>query len=104
MRNKLIIAVACGLATLIASIPAEARINQRQAKQQQRIARGIAGGSLTAGEAARLERQQVKINRYEARNRADGGGLNRNERNRINHMQNRASQNIFNQKHDAQRR
>lgn len=104
MRNTLIIAAACGFAAFAAATPAEARVNQRQAQQQQRIANGISTGRLTAAEAARLETQQARIARYEARNRADGGGLNRAERARINQLQDRASHTIYRQKHNAQRR
>jgi hypothetical protein len=105
MRTRFTLAaIACSVGVLTAAIPAEARINQRQNHQQQRIADGIARGSLTAHEAVRLEKQQAHIARYEARNRADGGGLDRHERVRIERMQDRASHNIFRQKHDAQRR
>ena len=103
MRNQ-IIAALCGLATIATAIPAEARVNQRQDRQQQRIAKGISNGSLNAREAVRLERSQAHIARFEARNRADGGGLNFNERARIEALQDRASKRIFAQKHDAQRR
>jgi hypothetical protein len=95
---------ACALAVLTTAMPAEARINQRQNHQQQRIANGISKGNLTAREAVRVERQQANIARYEARSRADGGGLNFNERARIEALQDRASRTIRNQKHDAQRR
>jgi hypothetical protein len=95
---------ACALAVLATAMPAEARINQRQNHQQQRIANGISKGSLTAREAVRLEQQQTRIARYEARSRADGGGLNFNERARIETLQDRSSRTIRNQKRDAQRR
>jgi hypothetical protein len=97
-----IAAFACGVAALGLALPADARINQRQNRQQHRIAAGINNGSLTAREAARLEHQQAHISRYEARSRADGGGLDARERVRIEHMQDRASRNIHRQKHDAQ--
>ncbi len=102
--NKLqLLAIAtCGVAAVATALPANARINQRQQHQQHRIAKGIQNGSLTAHEAVHLERQQVRIARYEARSRADGGGLNFNERARIEAMQDRASRNIRRQKHDAQ--
>jgi hypothetical protein len=105
MRIKFIIAAtACSIAALATTAPAFARINQRQTHQQQRIASGVRSGALTAREAVRVERQQVRIARYERQSRADGGGLNFNERARIEHMQDRASHTIYNQKHDAQRR
>lgn len=103
MRKQIGIAAAVGmLAALATAVPAEARINQRQNHQQVRIANGISKGSITAREAVRLESQQVRIARYEARSRADGGGLNRAERIRIEAKQDRASRNIYRQKHDGQ--
>lgn len=104
MRKTLIFAAICSLATMSAAVDAKSRINQRQDFQQHRIARGINSGSLTAREAARLERNQAHIARYEARSRADGGGLNRTERARIETMQDRANHRIYRQKHDGQRR
>jgi hypothetical protein len=104
MRTKFILAaIAASLTTVAAATPAEAGINQRQAKQQQRIETGIANGSLTAREVNRLQRQQGRISAYEARSRADGNGLTRKERLRIKAMQDRASANIYRQKHNAQR-
>ena len=103
MRTPIIFAALLGLAALAAA-PAEARINQRQAHQQHRIARGVASGQLTARETYRLERQEARIAAYEARSRADGGGLSPGERARIAHMQNRESRRIYRQRHDAQHR
>jgi hypothetical protein len=98
-------AVLLGVAALgLAAQPAEARINQRQGHQQQRIDHGIRTGQLTPREAARLERQQVAIARYEARSRADGPGLTRTERIRLERMQDRASRSIYRQRHDRQGR
>jgi hypothetical protein len=104
MLKKLTLAAAlCGTAALAAA-PAEARISQRQGHQQQRIHQGVKSGSLTAHETYRLERQQAHIATYEARNRADGGGLSAAERVRLEHMQDRSSRAIYHQKHDAQGR
>ncbi len=105
MRTTKIVlaAVAASLATVAVAAPPEARINQRQAKQQARIDKGIANGSLTAKEVNRLQRQQGHIAAYEARSRADGPGMTKAERYRIEQMQDRASKNIYHQKHDRQR-
>lgn len=103
MRTIVLFAAMLGAAALAAA-PAQARINQRQAHQQHRIARGVASGQLTAREAYRLERQEGRIAAYEARSRADGGGLNARERARIEHMQDRESRRIYRQRHDAQHR
>ncbi len=92
------------VAAFVIATPAQANVNKRQAHQQQRIAKGISNGSLTAREAAGLERQQANIARYEARNRTDGQGLDRRERAHLRAMQDRASRNIHHQRHDGQRR
>jgi hypothetical protein len=105
MRIQFAFAAVIGtLAALSLSVPAEAQINKRQNQQQQRIAKGISSGRLTAREAARLEQQQARIDRVEGRSRASGRGINRTERARINRMQNHASHSIRRQKHDRQRR
>jgi hypothetical protein len=81
------------------------RIQQRGENQQRRIATGVASGSLTAAEAARLERREARLNREIARDRRDSGGrLTPAERRRVNRAQNRLSRQIYRQKHDAQRR
>ncbi len=104
MRTRTLLAfLTAGLSTVAMAVPAEARINQRQSNQQVRIDRGVTNGSLTARETNRLQRQQGHISAYEARSRADGNGLNRAERLRIEAMQDRASANIYRQKHDRQR-
>ena len=103
MRTRFIFAAAIGVAA-IAAVPAEARINQRQAHQQERIWRGVANGQLTARETYRLERQEARIAAYEARSRADGGGLSARERVRLEHMQDRESRRIHRQRHDRQGR
>ncbi len=100
MRHTKIIAALCGIAALSAAIPAEARINQRQDRQQARIAKGVNNGNLTARETAGLAKQQAKISAYEARSRADGPGLTAVERARIEKRQDRASKSIRRQKHD----
>ncbi|HST37726.1 MAG TPA: hypothetical protein VLK25_14000 [Allosphingosinicella sp.] len=104
MRIRMFATAALGVGALAGAMPAEARINQRQGHQQQRIVRGVGSGELTARETYRLERQQAHINRYEARSRADGPGLTWRERYRLERMQDRASRNIHRQKHDGQGR
>jgi hypothetical protein len=97
--NKITLALAA-LCTLTAALPAEARINQRQDRQQHRIVKGIHNSSLTVRETAGLAKQQASIRNYERRSRADGNGLSLVERARIEHRQDRASRNIYRQKHD----
>jgi hypothetical protein len=78
-------------------------INNRERRQQNRIRQGVRSGSLTRREAARLERQQARTHRLEARAKSDGRVTAR-ERARIQARENRTSRHIYRQKHDAQRR
>jgi len=79
-----------------------ARIDHRQATQQQRINHDVASGELTRKEADRLRREQARIQKAENDALADGR-LTRNERVRIEKMQDRAGAYISTQKHDRQR-
>src|SRR3954465_13780130 len=45
---------------------------QRDVNQQQRVEQGLQSGSLSTGEAARLEREQSRIERDQARALKDG--------------------------------
>jgi len=74
-------------------------IERRDACQDQRIQNGVRDGSLTHGEANRLERGQDRINRYEARARSDGA-VTPGERSRIDGMQNRESRQIYADRHN----
>ena len=77
-------------------------INAREREQQNRITQGIRSGELTNREAARLENEQSRLDRIEARYRASGGGLTRSERIRLERDLNRTSHDIYHQKHDGQ--
>jgi len=103
-KNRLAVLVAlstCMLLGVATSAMAQAdehcrrgAINCRQENQQDRIAQGINHGSLTAAEAARLEQQEARINRQEARFRLSGDGLSPRERLQIDRELNRESRNI----------
>ena len=80
-------------------------IGQRRQDQQDRIAQGVKSGQLTAGETSRLENQQQGINReVSADKQANGGKLTGADRRAINQSQNRASRNIYRDKHNGARR
>ncbi len=96
------VAGALGLA-LAAPAMADTGIDQRQANQEQRIEQGIRSGQLTAGEAARLERGQARIERMERRALADGR-MDPREWRRIMHAQDVQSKKIHREKHDNQTR
>lgn len=78
-------------------------INSRQENQQDRIGQGIENGSLTPGEATRLERNEGRMKREEQRMRAQNGGkLTAADRAKLDQQQAHLSKQIYNQKHDAQ--
>jgi hypothetical protein len=76
-------------------------IDQRQASQEQRIDKGIASGTLNKRETRRLEKEQVAVNKAEDKAKADGT-VTKKERRHLHKMQNKASKDIYQQKHDAQ--
>ena len=78
-------------------------INWRERQERSRIRQGICSGELTRREAERLRAEQFRIRSYEARARSDGN-LSFRERYRLDHMLDRASRDIYRQKHDNQDR
>ena len=98
--------LALGATLAVASIGAFAqaatpRVDGRQHRQETRIDAGVASGELTARETRRLEKQQVHVDKVEARAKADGT-VSAGERRHLNKVQNRSSANVYKQKHDAQ--
>jgi uncharacterized membrane protein YebE (DUF533 family) len=77
-------------------------IDQREQRQQNRIANGLKNGSLTSGEAARIERQETKIQRDEAAAKADGV-VTRREQARLNRELNHTNREIRRDKHNGRR-
>ncbi len=74
---------------------------QRNINQQQRIEQGLQSGQLNTREAARLEREESRVERMES-NAMKDGRVTSNEAQRINQAQNRVSNDIYREKHDAQ--
>jgi hypothetical protein len=97
--------LALGAALAVASIGVFAqttpRVDSREANQQARIDAGVASGQLNAKETNRLEKQQGHVAAVEANAKADGT-VTKAERHHLNKVQNRTSENIKEQKHDAQ--
>lgn len=91
-------AQAAPLAEGSASTP---RIDRREARQEQRIEKGVASGALTPREAGRLDKEQALIDRAQDKAQSDGV-VSAQERHRLSHLQNRASHDIRRQKHDRQ--
>ena len=74
---------------------------QRDVNQQQRIEQGLQSGQLTTGEAAKLEKQETKVETMQ-KNALKDGTLTPAEKARLTKAQNAASASIATQKHDAQ--
>src|SRR5947207_13362935 len=74
---------------------------QRDVNQQERIEQGLKSGQLSTREAARLEREESKVERDQARALSDGK-LTPAEKARLAREQNRVSRDIYREKHDAQ--
>jgi hypothetical protein len=77
-------------------------IQQRKENQQDRIANGIQSGQLTAGETKNLETKEAGLNKEEKNMRAaDNGKLTSADRTKLNNQQNRLSNQIYQDKHNA---
>ena len=74
---------------------------QRDVNQQQRIEQGLQSGQLTTGEAAKLEKQETKVETMQ-KNALKDGTLTPAEKARLTKAQNATSASIAAQKHDAQ--
>jgi hypothetical protein len=100
--NKLISIIL--LAASFSATQKAATIAQRKENQQDRIAQGVRSGQLTAGETARLESREATLNRETRADRAaDGGKLKPAEKAQVNRQQNRLSNQIYVDKHNAAR-
>ncbi len=100
--STLLVAVLAAFALPVLAQTNTPNIDQRQAKQQQRIDQGVKSGQLTGKEAARLEKGQEHVQKVEDKAKADGK-VTKNERARIQHAENVQSRHIAKQKHDRQR-
>lgn len=77
-------------------------VGQRKENQQDRIAQGIQSGQLTAGETSKLETKEAAINAETRADRAaNGGKLTAAEKKQVNQQQNKLSNQIYNDKHNA---
>ena len=74
---------------------------QRNVNQQTRIEDGLKSGQLTTKEAGKLEREQAAV-AHEEHQALKDGKLNQQEKDKIARMQNKASADIYAEKHDAQ--
>jgi hypothetical protein len=101
--KRLVSGLLSGALLLGLSAVSFAGINGRQHREQQRIREGIRSGELTRREAVRLEAEQARIRGYERYARRDGY-ISPRERARLDRELDRASRDIYHQKHDRQDR
>jgi hypothetical protein len=102
MKTMFLTLAVTGMMLGVAAQAQDGEIQQRKENQQQRIANGVANGSLTPHETANLENKEAGLNR-EIRHdrRQNGGNLTNNEKAQVNRQQNRLSRNIYRDKHNA---
>ena len=102
MKNLFLALAVTGITMSAASTIQAQEIQQRKENQQDRIANGVANGSLTPHETANLEHKEAGLNR-EIRHdrRQNGGNLTNKEKAQVNRQQNRLSRNIYRDKHNA---
>ena len=75
---------------------------QRNVNQEKRVEAGVKSGELTNKETAKLERGQARVDRKEAR-AAKNGHISKAEQARIQHADNKQSDAIFDEKHNAEK-
>ena len=99
---KTLILATIAAAFLAASLPADQKIAARKENQQDRIAQGVKSGQLTAGETARLETKEARVNKEIRSDRAaNGGRLTGAEKAQVNRQQNKMSRAIYKDKHNT---
>ena len=93
------------LVPVSAALAQDNEINERQRNQQKRIGEGVENGTLSAAEAARLEKQEAAIHHeVKTERRENGGKLTPRERRQVTRQQNRESRRIYGAKHDGPNR
>jgi hypothetical protein len=73
---------------------------QRDVNQQQRIEQGLQSGQLSTREAGQLEREQQHVDKMEARDLRNGS-ISPAEQARLNAAENKASRDIYADKHNG---
>lgn len=83
--------------------PRDPGVNARQHMQQERIKQGVRSGSLTREEAQGLRQEGREIRQLEREYKSDGA-LTREERRTLQQELKERSRNIYEEKHDSERR
>jgi hypothetical protein len=78
-------------------------VTKGQINQQRRIRQGVRSGELTRPETKKREAEQAKIQADKKAAKSDGT-VTKDERKQLHKEENKASKDIYKQKHDAQKR
>jgi hypothetical protein len=101
MMNRTLLAAALSLACAGAfAQTTAATTTQRDVNQQTRIENGLKDGSLNTKEAAKLEKEESRVDHLQAKDLKDGK-LTNAERAQLNSAQNKVSTDIAADKHNA---
>ena len=102
MKSTLLTLILTGALIGATGLAQAQEIQERKENQQDRIANGVANGSLTPHETANLEHKEAGLNK-EIRHdrRQNGGNLTNKEKAQVNRQQNKLSRNIYRDKHNA---
>ena len=100
MKTRILVAAV--VTAFSGAVFAQSGTVQRDVNQQNRIEQGLQSGQLDTREAARLEREESKLERDQSRALRDGN-LSAAEKARLAREQNRTSRDISREKHDAQK-
>lgn len=77
------------------------QVNRREARQQKRIANGVASGQLNAKEASHLEKREANLQKTEQKDMAKHNGhLTKAEQRKLNRRENHISKSIYRDKHN----
>lgn len=101
MKSKMISLLVASLLAAPVFAQSVASEVQRDENQQKRIESGLKSGELSVKDAGKLEREQAAISREENKALKDGK-LSQQEKNKIAGMQNKASHDIYAEKHEGQ--
>jgi hypothetical protein len=77
------------------------QVNNRETRQQQRIANGISKGTVNSKEASNLEKRETVLQNQEQKDMAKHNGhLTKAEQAHLNQRENRISKSIYKDKHN----
>ena len=78
-------------------------IDRREQNQKSRIRQGVKSGELTRNETRHLRKEEAKIGTFEQKAKSDGE-ISKKEARKLDRFLDKASRDIYKQKHDKQDR